>query len=158
MKKRVIFVLALFLSTAITFQAQAQEEWVWDEYGIAFILADGMKVTQNDGETFTAERSNLMLTMTPIVDSDINEDDLAAAVISMAVDMEYDGIEDADALELNDLVGFYVEGTKDGAGAFVIALLDKESASNYLVIIVFDDDSRDEAMEMALSLYAYDAE
>jgi hypothetical protein len=158
MKKRVIFVLALFLSATITFQAQAQEEWVWDEYGIAFTIAKGMKVTQNDGETFTAERGNLFLTMTPIVDSDINEDDLAEAVIAMAVEMDYDGIEDADMLELNDLVGFYVEGTKDGAGAFVIALLDKESASNYLVIIVFDDDSRDEAMEIALSLYAYDGE
>jgi hypothetical protein len=158
MKKSAIFILALFMSAAITFQAQAQEEWVWDEYGIAFILADGMKVTQNDGETFTAERNNLFFSIVPVVDSEINEDDLAEAVIAMAVEMEYDGIEDADELELNDLVGFYVEGTKDGAGAFVIALLDKESASNYLVIIVFDDDSRDEAMEMALSLYAYDGE
>jgi hypothetical protein len=158
MKKRIIFVLALFLSAAITFQAQAQEEWVWDEYGLGFTIAKGMKVTQNDGETFTAERDNLLLTMTPIVDSDINEGDLAKAVIAMAVEMEYDGIEDADELELDDLVGYYVEGTKDGAGAFVIALLDKESASNYLVIIVFDDDSRDEAMEIALSLYAYDGE
>lgn len=158
MKKRVVFVLALLMSAAISFQAQAQEEWVWDEYGIGFTLAEGMKVTQNDGETFTAERSNLFLTMAPIVDAEINEDDLAEAVIAMAVEMEYDDIEDADELELGDLVGYYVEGTKDGAGAFVIALLDAESASNYLVIIVFDDDSRDEAMEIALSLYAYDAE
>jgi len=158
MKKRVIFILTLLLSVAITFQAQAQEEWVWDEYGIAFTLAKGMKVTQNDGETFTAERGNLFLTMVPIVDSNINEDDLAEAVIDMAVEMDYDDIEDADELELGDLIGYYVEGTKDGAGAFVIALLDKESASNYLVIIVFDDSSRDEAMEIALSLYAYDAE
>jgi hypothetical protein len=158
MKKPLFFILTLCLSIAVTFQAQAQEEWVWDEYGLAFTLAKGMKVTQNDGETFSAERGNLFLTMTPIVDSDISERDLARAVIAMAVEMEYDDIEDADELELNDLVGYYVEGTKDGAGAFVIALLDKESASNYLVIIVFDDDSRDEAMEMALSLYAYDGE
>jgi hypothetical protein len=96
--------------------------------------------------------------MAPIVDAGISEDDLAEAVIAMAVEMEYDDIEDADELELGDLVGYYVEGTKDGAGAFVIALLDAESASNYLVIIVFDDNSRDEAMEIALSLYAYDAE
>lgn len=158
MKKSAIFIIALFMSAAITLQAQAQEEWVWDEYGIGFTIAEGMKVTQNDGETLTAERDNLFLTMTPIVDSDITEGDLAKAVFAMANEMEYDGIEDADELELNDLVGFYVEGTKDGAGVFVIALLDKESASNYLVIIVFDDDSRDEAMEMALSLYAYDGE
>lgn len=158
MKKPVILILALFMSLAITFQAQAQEEWVWDEYGLAFILAEGMKVTQNDGETFTAERSNLFLSMVPIVDSEINEDDLAEAVIAMAIEMEYDEIEDADELELNDLVGYYVEGSKDGAGAFVIALLDSESASNYLVVIVFNDDSREEAMEIALSLYAYDGE
>jgi hypothetical protein len=158
MKKSVVFLLALFMSAAITFQAQAQEEWVWDEYGIAFTLAKGMKVTQNDGETFTAERNNLFITMAPIVDANINEDDLAEAVIDMAVEMDYDDIEDADELELGDLIGYYVEGTKDGAGAFVIALLDKESASNYLVIIVFDNNSRDEAMEIALSLYAYDAE
>ncbi len=158
MKKRFVFIIALLMSAAITFQAQAQEEWVWDEYGIGFTIAKGMKVTQNDGETFAAERGNLFLTMTPIVDEEINEGDLAEAVIAMAIEMDYDGIEDADELELDDLVGYYVEGTRDGAGAFVIALLDRESASNYLIIIVFDDDSRDEAMEMALSLYAYDGE
>jgi hypothetical protein len=156
MKYRVSFVLALLMSAVFTIQVQAQEEWVWDEYGIGFTLSKGMKVTQNDGETFTAERDNLFLTITPIKDEEITEGDLAMAVFTMAKEMEYDGIEDADKLELDDLVGYYVEGTKDGAGAFVIALLDQESESNYLVIIVFDDDSRDEAIEMAQSMYAYD--
>jgi len=156
MKYRVSFVLALLMSAVFTIQVQAQEEWVWDEYGIGFTLSKGMKVTQNDGETFTAERDNLFLTITPIKDKEITEGDLAMAVFTMAKEMEYDGIEDADKLELDDLVGYYVEGTKDGAGAFVIALLDQESESNYLVIIVFDDDSRDEAIEMAQSMYAYD--
>jgi len=152
MKYRVSFVLALLMSAVFTIQVQAQEEWVWDEYGIGFTLSKGMKVTQNDGETFTAERDNLFLTITPIKDEEITEGDLAMAVFTMAKEMEYDGIEDADKLELDDLVGYYVEGTKDGAGASVIALLDQESESNYLVIIVFDDDSRDEAIEMAQSM------
>lgn len=155
-KMLVALLMVIVFSTVFTLQAQAQEEWVWDEYGIGFTLAKGMKVTENDGETFTAERDNLFLTITPIKDEEITEGDLAMAVFTMAKEMEYDGIEDADKLELDDLIGYYVEGTKDGAGAFVIALLDQESESNYLVIIVFDDDSRDEAIEMAQSLYAYD--
>lgn len=158
MKNHVSFVIALLMSVVFTFQVQAQEKWVWDEYGIGFTLSKGMKVTQNDGETFMAERDNLFITMTPIKDEEITEADLALAVFTMAKEMEYDGIEDADKLELDDLVGYYVEGIKDGVSAVVIALLDQESESNYLVIIVFDDDSRDEAIEMAQSMYAYDEE
>jgi hypothetical protein len=123
------------------------QQWAWDEYGIAFTLPAGMTVTQNDGETFTAQRSNLFLTMTPILDGTLDVDDLAEAVIAMAISMDYDGIEDADELELGDLIGYDFEGTLGAASAFVIALLDLESESNDLVVIVFDDASRDKAMK-----------
>jgi hypothetical protein len=37
-----------------------------------------------------------------------------------------------------------------------MALLDKESSTNLLVVIVYADDYEDQAVEMAASFYAYD--
>ena len=70
--------------------------------------------------------------------------------------MDYDSLTDADELELNDLFGYYVEGTKDGAHAVVIALMDVESANNYLAVIVFTPEVRNKAIQLARSFYAYD--
>lgn len=61
MKGSVIFILALFMSAVITLQAQAQEEWLWDQSGFGFTIAEGMNATQNDGKTFTPDRENLIV-------------------------------------------------------------------------------------------------
>ncbi len=145
----------LFLSVA---PLQAQTDMIWDEYGLGFTLAKGMNITENDGETFTAEQNDLFLTIVPIKDRSVTETDLADVVVTMAEEMEYDQLTDADELELNDLYGYYVEGSKDGAKAVVIALMDVESANNYLAVIVYTPASRDRAIKLARSFYAYDSE
>lgn len=129
---------------------------IWEDYGLGFTLENGMKITENDGETFTAEREDLFLTIVPIKDRQITEADLSDAVVTMANEMEYDRLTDADELELNDLYGYFVEGTKDGANAVVIALMDVESANNYLAIIVFTPETRNKAIKLAHSFYAFD--
>lgn len=129
---------------------------VWDDFGLGFSLPRGMKITENDGDTFSAESEELYLTILPIADETITENDLADAVVAMATEMEYDDLTDADDLELNDLYGFYVEGSKDGARAFVIAMMDTMSSTNYLAVIVFTPESRDRAIKLARSFYPYE--
>lgn len=85
---------------------------VWDDYGLGFTLPKGLTITENDGDTFSAEGNDLYLTILPILDRTITEDDLADAVIAMATEMDYDDLTDADDLELNDLYGYYVGGKK----------------------------------------------
>ena len=55
-----------------------------------------------------------------------------------------------------DFTGYDIKGRKDGANAVFMALLDKESSTNLLVVIVYADDYEDQAVEMAAIFYAYD--
>ncbi|MEZ5031950.1 MAG: hypothetical protein R2787_11160 [Saprospiraceae bacterium] len=144
----------LLLVMSVTLSAQV--DMVWDDYGLGFTLPRGLSITENDGDTFSAESDDLYLTILPIADQTITEDDLADAVVAMATEMDYDDLTDADDLELNDLYGYYVEGIKEGAHAFVIALMDSQSSSNYLAVIVFTPERRDQAIRLARSFYAYD--
>ncbi|MBP6184010.1 MAG: hypothetical protein KA479_03660 [Saprospiraceae bacterium] len=156
MKSNVVFAVMTALLFVCLAPLNAQTDMIWDAYGLGFTLEKGMKITENDGETFTAERNDLFLTIVPIKDREITEDDLSDAVVTMAGEMDYDSLTDADELELNDLFGYYVEGTKDGAHAVVIALMDVESANNYLAVIVFTPEVRNKAIQLARSFYAYD--
>lgn len=132
------------------------QDMIWDDYGIGFKLPPGMKVTENDGESFTAEGNGLVLMLQPVKDRTVTEEDLAQAALTMAVEAGYKAVSDADELELDDLYGYYIEGEMDGAKAFVIAMMDTLSANNYLAIILFNDRSRNPAVDLANSFYAYD--
>lgn len=132
------------------------QDMIWDDYGIGFKLPPGMKVTENDGESFTAEGNGLVLMLQPVKDRTVTEEDLAQAALTMAVEAGYKAVSDADELELDDLYGYYIEGEMDGAKAFVIAMMDTLSANNYLAIILFNDRSRNSAVDLANSFYAYD--
>lgn len=134
-----------------------QTEMQWDSYGLGFTLERGMRIVTNNGEEFTAERRELYITIHPLTNEYVTEDDLIDAVITMAQEMEYDDISDADVLELEDLLGVYIEGKTDGTSSFVIALMDTESDQNYIVIVIFEDSYRDKAIEMVHSFYPYDA-
>lgn len=46
------------MSAVMPLQAQAQEEWLWDQSGFGFTIAEGMNATQNDGKTFTPDRES----------------------------------------------------------------------------------------------------
>lgn len=153
MKKLLFLLLAGLLALPVV---HAQTEMVWDEYGLGFTLPRGMRVVENDGDVFSAESDELYLTIVPITDETLTPEDLEDAVVAMATELDYDRLTDVDALELNDLYGYYVEGSKDGVKAVVIALLDKQSASNYLVVIVYTREARNRAIKLAQSFYAYD--
>jgi hypothetical protein len=74
----------------------------------------------------------------------------------MAKELEYDVVDNADEAEMQDLVGYYVMGKKDGVNALLMALMDTESSTNLLVVIVYDDRSERAALKVANSFFAYD--
>jgi len=148
--------LMLLCATMVTFTAQAQTDMVWDTHGVGFSVPKNFKIEVNNAEEFSAGNDNLYLSILPIQDEWVTEDDLADAVVEMAEGLEYDRIQEGDAIDIDDFTGYYIKGRKDGANAVFMALLDKESSTNLLVVIVYADDYEDQAVDMAASFYAYD--
>ncbi len=146
--------LSFFLISNTAF---SQQDWRWDDHGVGFSAPKNLRITTNNANEFSAEASDLYLTIYVEQDGEVSEETLADALVVAAKEMNYDHISDVDALEIDDFTGYYVEGTKDGVGAFIITLLDKKSATNLVVVLVFTDDAaRDKAIKIANSFYAFD--
>lgn len=134
----------------------SQTDMIWDSHGVGFSVPKNFVIETNNGDEFSAGNDELYLSIFPIQDKTITEDDLADAVVDMAEGLDYDRIQEGDAIDIDDFTGYYVKGRKDGANAVLMALLDKESSTNLLIVIVYADGYEDAAVDMAASFYAYD--
>ena len=144
-----------FVCTAVI-SGFTQTDMIWDTHGVGFSVPRNFKIETNNAEEFTAGNDNLFLSILPIQDKTITEDELADAVVEMAEGLDYDRIQEGDAIDIDDFTGYYVKGRKDGANAILMALLDKESSTNLLIVIVYADGYEDAAVDIAASFYAYD--
>ncbi|MBL7825954.1 MAG: hypothetical protein JNJ57_04940 [Saprospiraceae bacterium] len=152
--------LSAMLCICFTFlfnQAFAQKDWRWDTHGVGFSAPSNMRVTTNNANEFAAESSDLFLSIYAEQDGEVTEETLKEALIAAATEMEYDNISAADALDIHDFKGYFVEGTKDGVGAFILTLLDSRSATNLVIAIVYTtDEARKKAIDIGDSFYAFD--
>lgn len=148
--------LAALCGLLITSSLQAQTDMEWDTHGVGFTVPDNFKIEVNNAEEFTASNSNLYVSILPIQDETITKDDLAGAVDAFAKELKYDRIQEGDEIDIDDFTGYYIKGRKDGANAVLLALLDKESSTNLLVVIVYADGYEDAAVDIARSFFAYD--
>ena len=149
----------LFASICLFVSSQtllAQTDMIWDTHGVGFTVPDDFKIEVNNAEDFTAGNDELYLSILPWQDEMVTEDDLVDAVDAFAKELKYDRVHEGDVIEIDDFTGYYIKGRKDGANAVLLALLDKESSTNLLVVIVYADGYEDEAVNIASSFYAYD--
>ena len=144
-----------FVCTAVI-SGFTQTDMIWDTHGVGFSVPRNFQIETNNADEFTAGNDNLFLSILPIQDKTITEDELADAVVEMAEGLDYDRIQEGDAIDIDDFTGYYVKGRKDGANAILMALLDKESSTNLLIVIVYADGYEDAAVDIAASFYAYD--
>jgi len=152
LKATLFIACTFFLNTAF-----AQKDWRWDAHGVAFSAPANLHITANTDSEFTAESSDLILTIYAEQDGAVTEETLADALIAAAQEMKYDHISDADALQIDDFAGYFVEGTQEGAAAVIITLLDRKSNTNLVVVMAYTSDaSREEAIAIAHSFYAFD--
>ncbi len=154
MTKRFFSILGLFVLASAS--AFAQTELRWDAHGVGFTVPSNFKIEANNVSEFTAGNDNLFLTIAPIQDEDLTKDNLADAIVAMAEGMEYDNLEKVAEAEVHDFVGYYVIGEKDGAHALLMAMMDTESSTNLLVVVVYTGKTEREAMKIANSFFAYD--
>lgn len=154
--KKIQFLTLLTVLLISTFQLSAQTAMEWEDHGIGFTVPDDFSVITNNGEEYTAVNEYLFLSMAPIQDETITEDNLASAVVQMAVEMRYDVVDEANSIDIDDFTGYYVKGQLDGAHAVVMALMDRESSTNLLVIIAYEEGYEEDALQIAASFYAFD--
>lgn len=152
------FKFVLFIASFCIFNtAFAQVDLKWPAHGVGFSAPGNLKVTANNENEFSAEGGDLFLTINPIQDASLTEENLAEALVATANAMEYDDIHAAEALEIDDFAGYFVEGSKDGVGTFIIMLLDKESSTNLIIVMAFTSDAaRTKAIAIGDSFYAFD--
>ncbi len=156
--KTKFFQRTLLLSMLLLLQqgAYAQQEMRWDTHGVGFSVPTNFKIETNNAEEYTASNDELFLSIIPIQDENLTEDHLAEAVVAMAEELEYDVVDVADEATMQDMTGYYVIGKKDGVNALVMALMDTESSTNLLVVIVYADRQERAALKVANSFFAYD--
>jgi len=148
------FLLGFLSLSTLSF---SQKDWRWNQHGVGFSAPANLRITTNNASEFTAESSDLILSIYVEQDGEVNADGLAEALVAAAEELEYDEITDVDELEIDDFTGYYVEGTKDGVGALIITLLDKKSATNLVIVLAYTTDTaRDKAIDIADSFYAFD--
>lgn len=151
--KSTIFIAFVLLANT-TF---AQQDWRWDNHGVGFSAPANLRVTANNANEFSAEGSDILLAIYVEQDGEVSEETLAEALVAAATELEYDDISAVDALEIDDFTGFFVEGTKDGVGAFILTLLDKKSSTNLVVVIAYtNENARQKAIAIGDSFYAFD--
>lgn len=123
-----------------------------EQYGVSFMVPDDFEVTEND-ESFKGNNEFLHLGIFPFHDENVNFDDLAEATIEVAEGMEYDVVSDVGIMELSGLIGYYVDCRKDDVNAFVMTLLNPETSTNLIVVIIYADDMFDQAVDIGASFY-----
>ena len=148
--------MTFFVVVCTTLSLFSQTDMVWDHHGVGFTVPDDFEIEVNNADEFSANNENLYLSIFPIQDADITQEDLSDAVLDMAKSLKYDRIEEGDEIDIDDFTGYFIKGKKDGANAVFMALLDKHSSTNLIVMVVYTDRYEDEAVDIAASLYAYD--
>lgn len=146
----------LVLSFTLTFSSLiSQQEYTWDEYNLAFTLADDFEEDVNNAEEFSAYGEGMGLSIFPFNDDSINEDDITTYTMSIAASLELSELHDISVIELNGFKGGYAEGELDGVRVFLMGLIDPDSESNFFVLIGFDnydESALDEAVNICQSL------
>ena len=152
MKKILTALVSLLFFTA---NLDAQVDMTWDTHGVGFKVPRGFVIKTNNAEEFTAENDDVFVTIVPIQDKDVSVDDLADVVAAMVKEMDYDLVTDGDAVDVHNFTGHYARGSKDGANAIIMALLDPDSATNLIVAAVYTGDFEDQALMIVNSFYSY---
>ncbi len=147
--------LLFFFSFLLLSQSQAQQNYTWEEYGIAFSLADDFKETTNNIEEFSAVGDGMNMSIIPFKDADVDDADITVYTMAIAASLELGRIDDVNVIDVNGFNGGYAEGEKDGAKIFIMGLIDPDSDTNFFVIITFQDQDAnaiDEAIHICRSI------
>ncbi|MFZ1703545.1 MAG: hypothetical protein WAT79_04315 [Saprospiraceae bacterium] len=148
---KVLFTFVFFVFAQLTF---AQQNYVWEEYGISFTLADDFEEVSNNSDEFSAVGDGMEMAIIPFFDETIDNNDITSYTMAVAASLELDRIDDVSVIKLNGFKGAYAEGVLAGEKIFLMGLIDPNSDTNFFVIITFldnDQNAIDEAVNICKS-------
>lgn len=131
----------------------AQTEMAWSTYNIGFVAPPTMQTLVDSKGRFEASNDNVQISIFPW-DGRVNFDDLGDGTIDIATQLGYETTGSADALELDDYQGFYVQAAKQGIEAIVVLLYNNAGNVSLVADIQYQPGFINEAMDIALSFYA----
>jgi len=155
--------LLVALPFLITFIANAQDTYEWDEFGVGFEVASDFEVITNSSEEWELMSSDeaIFISVMPWSDPNVTLDDLEEATYWVAMDFVFgeDAEVDGDCGEVDDFDVCYVIGAvydMDWDYYLVALMMDVGSDTNIQVAIAFNEGDEDEVVDMMNSFYAYD--
>ena len=131
----------LILSIFVFGAAQAQTDYTWEGYGLAFTVPDGFTETTSTDEKFEGKSDAAkvhLFGIYPISDANITQDNLKEALIEMAAASGME-VQDADHIEFNGFSGLYAEGEIEGVPTFFACMLDPNGELNFIVTILHNN-------------------
>jgi hypothetical protein len=154
MKKTFLAFATLFLFMAIN--AQAQQEFVWEHYKMSIELPDDFKVIHNTDNEFECDGVGMHLYMYVYEDHNLTAADMHKATKDIAKTLKFEvKDEEYDIASHDGFEGKYVLGYKDGLQLMLCGLINKKNATNFWVVIVFEDGdhtAEDEGLKILNSL------
>ena len=94
--------LILFISAFIfVSNIKSQQNYTWEEYGIAFSLADDFKETANNIEEFSAVGDGMDMSIIPFKDETIDDSDITAYTMSIAASLNLERVDDVNIINVN---------------------------------------------------------
>ena len=92
------------------------------------------------------------LTIIPFTDETINDSDIISYTMEIAVSLNLNRIYDINTIAFNGFSGGYAEGELGGDKIFLMGVIDPESATNFFVIITFQDGDGN-AIDEAINIF-----
>ncbi|MBL7817045.1 MAG: hypothetical protein JNL70_18620 [Saprospiraceae bacterium] len=130
-----VCILSLFSTTSAT----AQKEFVWDYYKVSIELPDDFKVTKNTDNEFECEGDGMQLYMYVFDDGDVTLADMNKATRKLGRDLKFEMKDEHYELDYNGFKGEYILGYKDGLQVMVAGLINPKNATNFFIVIIFED-------------------
>lgn len=153
--KKSFLVLAMAIFCA-AFSAQAQQEFIWEHYKMSIELPDDFKTIKNTDNEFECDGDGMHLYMYVYEDRNLTAAAMHDATKEIAKSLKFEVKDEEHDLASHDgFEGKYVLGYKDGLQVMVCGLINTKNATNFWIVIIFEDGdhtAEDEGIKILNSL------
>ena len=123
-----------------TFAAQAQKEYLWDHYKMSIELPNDFKIVTNTDDEFECDGDGMHLYMYVFEDEKFSAADMKRETRDLAKRLKFEVKDEEYNINSHDgFEGKYVLGYKDGRQIMLCGLINTKNATNFWILIEFED-------------------
>ncbi len=153
--KKAIYVLCVLFCIHAT-EMTAQQEYVWEHYKMSIELPNDFKVVKNTDDEFHCEGDGMELYMLVFENADLTARDMRKATKELAKQLNFELKDEEYNITAHDgFEGKYILGVKDGKQMMICGLINTKNATNFWILIEFEDGdhtAEDEGIKILNSL------